>query len=144
MSPYAYYHQTDISKDRLVPSANNHFPELLIPMYESPSVFFFFNDTATTEIYPLSLHDALPIFGSLTRRSSASSTIEDLKHGSAPRGSSVSGRPFSSSVPPLACSAHTASTLAGSAALNAGTPIIKLVDRRGSSSSCRRRSLTML
>src|SRR2546427_10648276 len=31
----------------------------------SPSVilfFFFFNDTATTEIYTLSLHDALPIF----------------------------------------------------------------------------------
>src|SRR3712207_8986199 len=25
-------------------------------------VFFFFNDTATTEIYTLSLHDALPIF----------------------------------------------------------------------------------
>src|SRR6195952_332464 len=24
---------------------------------------FFFNDTATTEIYPLSLHDALPILG---------------------------------------------------------------------------------
>src|ERR1041384_3193031 len=24
--------------------------------------FFFFNDTATTEIYPLPLHDALPIF----------------------------------------------------------------------------------
>src|SRR3989449_10567559 len=24
-------------------------------------VFFFFKDTATTEIYPLSLHDALPI-----------------------------------------------------------------------------------
>src|ERR1039458_5108597 len=24
--------------------------------------FFFFNDTATTEIYPLSLHDALPIY----------------------------------------------------------------------------------
>src|SRR3712207_8058403 len=28
-------------------------------MYDS---FFFFNDTATTEIYTLSLHDALPIF----------------------------------------------------------------------------------
>src|SRR5260221_12537369 len=30
---------------------------------------FFFNDTATTEIYPLSLHDALPISGlqALTR-----------------------------------------------------------------------------
>src|SRR5438034_10968370 len=28
----------------------------------SSSVFFFFNDTATTEIYTLSLHDALPIW----------------------------------------------------------------------------------
>ena len=27
--------------------------------------FFFFNDTATTEIYTLSLHDALPIYESL-------------------------------------------------------------------------------
>src|SRR2546421_11333694 len=30
------------------------------------SFFFFFNDTATTEIYTLSLHDALPIYVSLT------------------------------------------------------------------------------
>src|SRR6478609_11960118 len=29
------------------------------------SFFFFFNDTATTEIYTLSLHDALPIAGML-------------------------------------------------------------------------------
>src|SRR5690554_7637101 len=29
---------------------------------------FFFNDTATTEIYTLSLHDALPISDSGTRR----------------------------------------------------------------------------
>src|SRR5215510_8740042 len=28
--------------------------------------FFFFNDTATTEIYTLSLHDALPICGDLS------------------------------------------------------------------------------
>src|SRR5688572_32419042 len=28
---------------------------------DSLSLFFFFNDTATTEIYTLSLHDALPI-----------------------------------------------------------------------------------
>src|SRR3989441_12406316 len=28
----------------------------------SSFVFFFFNDTATTEIYTLSLHDALPIY----------------------------------------------------------------------------------
>src|SRR2546426_8400095 len=29
--------------------------------------FFFFNDTATTEIYTLSLHDALPVSGSRRR-----------------------------------------------------------------------------
>src|SRR4030043_2002020 len=29
--------------------------------------FFFFNDTATTEIYTLSLHDALPIYAILGR-----------------------------------------------------------------------------
>src|SRR5205809_5841531 len=29
------------------------------------SFFFFFNDTATTEIYTLSLHDALPILRTL-------------------------------------------------------------------------------
>src|SRR2546430_9846511 len=32
-------------------------------------MFFFFNDTATTEIYTLSLHDALPISPGLPRRS---------------------------------------------------------------------------
>src|SRR2546427_8270946 len=31
-----------------------------------PIFFFFFNDTATTEIYTLSLHDALPISRALT------------------------------------------------------------------------------
>src|SRR2546430_7691481 len=30
-------------------------------MWQSICYFFFFNDTATTEIYTLSLHDALPI-----------------------------------------------------------------------------------
>src|SRR2546429_1874493 len=34
------------------------FPPFLTP---TCSLFFFFNDTATTEIYTLSLHDALPI-----------------------------------------------------------------------------------
>src|SRR5260370_317410 len=33
-----------------------------------PSVIFFFNDTATTEIYTLSLHDALPISETVTLR----------------------------------------------------------------------------
>src|SRR5690348_17607207 len=32
-------------------------------LFISISLFFFFNDTATTEIYTLSLHDALPISG---------------------------------------------------------------------------------
>src|SRR5258708_12259252 len=34
----------------------------------SIELFFFFNDTATTEIYTLSLHDALPISGGGARR----------------------------------------------------------------------------
>src|SRR2546429_9754682 len=32
------------------------------PLPHNGSVVFFFNDTATTEIYTLSLHDALPIY----------------------------------------------------------------------------------
>src|SRR5687767_15250028 len=34
----------------------------LIYIYFLIYLFFFFNDTATTEIYTLSLHDALPIY----------------------------------------------------------------------------------
>src|SRR2546430_8890201 len=36
------------------------------------SFFFFFNDTATTEIYTLSLHDALPISPTAPPRSGSS------------------------------------------------------------------------
>src|SRR5258708_30911387 len=36
---------------------------LLTKSHIISSIFFFFNDTATTEIYTLSLHDALPIYG---------------------------------------------------------------------------------
>src|SRR2546422_7091641 len=39
--------------------------------------FFFFNDTATTEIYTLSLHDALPIW----RRAGLGGGIERPHHG---------------------------------------------------------------
>src|SRR5205807_9124680 len=35
---------------------------ILILYSLQPSIIFFFNDTSTTEIYTLSLHDALPIF----------------------------------------------------------------------------------
>src|SRR3712207_7471123 len=43
--------------------------------------FFFFNDTATTEIYTLSLHDALPIFvepGEVTKRREV--VLRNLEH----------------------------------------------------------------
>src|SRR3712207_7989639 len=45
----------------------------------APSVFFFFNDTATTEIYTLSLHDALPISSPASRsaRATKKSTTAD-------------------------------------------------------------------
>src|SRR3712207_9414397 len=42
-------------------------------MLHSSRAFFFFNDTATTEIYTLSLHDALPI----SRRAAARSGADD-------------------------------------------------------------------
>src|SRR5437773_5963142 len=44
--------------------------------YLSPS-FFFFNDTAPTEIYTLSLHDALPIFA-LAPHSAMAHTVEEV------------------------------------------------------------------
>src|ERR1035437_7389817 len=40
------------------------------------SLFFFFNDTATPEIYPLSLHVTLPIWPSSARRWSNSALTE--------------------------------------------------------------------
>src|SRR5260370_3630050 len=49
------------------------------------SFFFFFNDTATTEIYTLSLHDALPIFF----RALAQGQFQ--RFGAAPPGGTVSG-----------------------------------------------------
>src|SRR2546429_7802413 len=42
-------------------SLNRRFFSLLFTSLTLTSLFFFFNDTATTEIYTLSLHDALPI-----------------------------------------------------------------------------------
>src|SRR5256886_14051102 len=41
---------------------SNTLVSLLIVRKSVTLFFFFFNDTATTEIYTLSLHDALPIF----------------------------------------------------------------------------------
>src|SRR2546429_4187274 len=50
--------------------------------------FFFFNDTATTEIYTLSLHDALPIsVGSSGAVYPAAGFVSHLRHNPGPRGS---------------------------------------------------------
>src|SRR5438876_3825931 len=48
-------------------------------------LFFFFNDTATTEIYTLSLHDALPISTQHRRGARAAATAGDRGAGVAPR-----------------------------------------------------------
>src|SRR6266581_3010306 len=52
----------------------------VLPIFVSPLVYFFFNDTATTEIYTLSLHDALPI----STRASRSSPSGHRKGGRSP------------------------------------------------------------
>src|SRR5436189_60027 len=46
--PGDFQHKAFVETRRLLPA-------------EIPEAYFFFNDTATTEIYTLSLHDALPI-----------------------------------------------------------------------------------
>src|SRR5688500_20199992 len=58
-------------------------------------VFFFFNDTAPTEIYTLSLHDALPISRSLARDHSLAVAIErpaDVRRDGAQPGKAGVGR----------------------------------------------------
>src|SRR5438067_3851443 len=57
------------------------------------SIFFSFNDTATTEIYTLSLHDALPICQSLeaTRQCSARVRSPDRRHAPSRRPAQTNG-----------------------------------------------------
>src|SRR5438876_6850717 len=47
--------------------------------------FFFFKDTATTEIYTLSLHDALPIYRSAIVTASVDGTLGVATHASPAR-----------------------------------------------------------
>src|SRR5260221_230017 len=51
------YRETDYLRDVCA----SHCTECAPTHRRTCSTFFFFNDTATTEIYTLSLHDALPI-----------------------------------------------------------------------------------
>src|SRR2546425_12010280 len=51
---------------QLLCCSNSQFAVVMFFLVDHPTIFlsfFFFNDTATTEIYTLSLHDALPISG---------------------------------------------------------------------------------
>src|SRR3712207_7048120 len=57
-------------------------------------LFFFFNDTATTEIYTLSLHDALPI--STWTCAAATRTSRSCATSSSRRKTTRNTRPFSS------------------------------------------------
>src|SRR2546427_898892 len=51
-----------------------------MPRLSSLYSFFFFNDTATTEIYTLSLHDALPISSSSTGAGALASSSPIARH----------------------------------------------------------------
>src|SRR3712207_8655213 len=51
--------------------------------------FFFFNDTATTEIYTLSLHDALPICSTFLCAAKRPTYRSRLSCGSEPRRSAI-------------------------------------------------------
>src|SRR3712207_8536142 len=58
--------------------------------------FFFFNDTATTEIYTLSLHDALPILSSTGLISSMARTSLVWGEMAAPHGVPLDPTPMAS------------------------------------------------
>src|SRR6266852_1260974 len=63
--------------------------------------FFFFNDTATTEIYTLSLHDALPISGGppATRAAHRPGPLPERRHEHRPP-------PSQAAVEPRAAGCH--------------------------------------
>src|SRR5256885_8811244 len=56
-------------------------------------IVFFFNDTATTEIYTLSLHDALPIsrLGKGARSAHRPDRVDGVQHGPGQRDARVAG-----------------------------------------------------
>src|SRR3712207_8282179 len=65
-------------------------------------LFFFFNDTATTEIYTLSLHDALPIYAH-----PPNAAMPCLAAGAPSTGSPSARTASAQSPPPHWCSPHS-------------------------------------
>src|SRR3712207_9426725 len=77
---------------------------MIVQLRDRYSLFFFFNDTATTEIYTLSLHDALPIStaaakSSQTTRSSGTVTARSTSRPVSPT--------MNSHFPPTRSEEHT-------------------------------------
>src|SRR5260370_35080377 len=68
-------------------------------------LFFFFNDTATTEIYTLSLHDALPISDALGRAGGDwdGRVVDPRPGGAAPAAARVPARRCGPPSRPAAC-----------------------------------------
>src|SRR2546430_11372851 len=64
-----------------------------------PFFFFFFNDTATTEIYTLSLHDALPIYATSSQRAGNSSRGWEAQGNATDRGRAPAGFESSNNRP---------------------------------------------
>src|SRR5712664_3879630 len=62
-------------------------PDLLRDQAHQLQLFLFFNDTATTEIYTLSLHDALPIYadGCTAARRLGPRALREAREGAGPR-----------------------------------------------------------
>src|SRR5256885_16861919 len=72
-------------------------------------IFFFFNDTATTEIYTLSLHDALPISAAVGHRPGRAAA--EPRHCRAPRPARRGREPAGPSADPLGRSEEHTSEL---------------------------------
>src|SRR3712207_7055269 len=72
-------------------------------------LFFFFNDTATTEIYTLSLHDALPICSGTSTTSSPNAAVPASARtpGASPRSSGGATRRAGASSQPTRSEEHT-------------------------------------
>src|SRR3712207_8502248 len=90
----------------------------------STLIFFFFNDTATTEIYTLSLHDALPIWNpAIGRPRNASKGGENLRRRGFGPGHGLTDRPKpkivrSTPSPPETCRPDRKSTRLNSSHAN--------------------------
>src|SRR5689334_24955062 len=76
---FYYYHLTFYLENDISPLFSFHLHSCF------SFYFFFFNDTATTEIYTLSLHDALPIYPSVPCTPSHSTAILGVRWNGRPR-----------------------------------------------------------